>query len=152
VDARRELVADIARVFGVPTRLANAPASDDETYANVESEGLDLLRYCLGDYMAAISDAITGLLPPGRTMRLDPTAVTRGLQGDRYTAWSTAVGGKPWMLPEEIREAEHLAPLEADGLSRLGPAAVPPPLSAEPGGAALAEPLERTERDAVAVS
>jgi HK97 family phage portal protein len=142
VDARREHAADIARYFGVPTRLANAPASDDETYANVESEGLDLLRYCLIDYMGSIQDAITGLLPDGRTLRLDPTAVTRGLQGDRYTAWSTATGSRPWMLPEEVREAEHLPPLTVADFPRLAPPPAPPP----------PRPLEREPEDAVAVS
>ena len=149
VDARREHAADIARYFGVPTRLANAPASDDETYANVESEGLDLLRYCLIDYMGSIQDAITGLLPEGRTLRLDPTAVTRGLQGDRYTAWSTATGSRPWMLPEEVREAEHLPPLDAATFPRLAPAPVPVP---QRGADAGAEPAAREPEDAVAVS
>lgn len=125
VDARRELVAEVARYFGVPTRLVNAPVSDSETYANVESEGLDLVRYCLGDYMGPIEDAITGLLPGDeRAMRIDPTTLTRGLQGQRYTAWAVATGGKPWMLPAEVREAEHLAPLEPAELEALsaGPA------------------------------
>lgn len=132
VDARRELVADIARYFGVPTRLVNAPASDDETYANVESEGLDLLRYCLGDYTGPIEDGITGLLADGRRMSLDPTAFTRGLQGDRYTAWHTATGGRGWMTPAEVREAEHLPPLEPRDLEGLEPEPVAPPPAAEP--------------------
>ena len=129
VDARKEITADIARYFGVPTRLVNAPASDDETYANVESEGLDLLRYCLGDYTGAVEDGISGLLGDGRRMTLDPTSYTRGLQGDRYNAWATATGNKPWMLPREVREAEHLPPLSDLELADLEPPAPPPPLA-----------------------
>ena len=141
VEARRELVADIARFFGVPTRLVNAPANDDETYANVESEGLDLIRYCLGDYIGAVEDAITGLLPDERRMVLDPTPLTRGLQQDRYQAWSTALGQQPWITPAEVREAEHLPPIEPAALARTpAPAPAPSsPLEDAGGGADLAD-------------
>jgi hypothetical protein len=47
VEARREIVADVGRYFGVPTRILNAPAGDSETYSNVELDALDLMRYTL---------------------------------------------------------------------------------------------------------
>ena len=83
VEARREIVADIGRYFGVPSRILNAPAGDSETYANVENDTADLWRYTLRGYAGPIEDAVSELLPgdymTGRRMRLDPT---RYLQGD----------------------------------------------------------------------
>jgi phage portal protein BeeE len=95
VEARDQMNADVARHFGVPTRIVNAPAGDSETYSNVENDAIDLYRYTLRGYMGPIEDAISELLPgdylAGRRMVLDPA---RFLQGDlptRTTAWSTLV-------------------------------------------------------------
>jgi HK97 family phage portal protein len=83
VEARREIVADIGRYFGVPSRILNAPAGDSETYANVENDATDLWRYTLRGYAGPIEDAVSELLPGdyigGRRMRFDPV---RYLQGD----------------------------------------------------------------------
>jgi phage portal protein BeeE len=83
VEARREIVADIGRYFGVPSRILNAPAGDSETYANVENDATDLWRYTLRGYAGPIEDAVSELLPgdyiTARRMRFDPV---RYLQGD----------------------------------------------------------------------
>lgn len=82
-DARREIVADVGRNFGIPTRLLNAPkAGDTETYANVEEDAVDLERFTLRGYMGPVEDAISELLPgdyiEGRRMRFDTTRLTHG--------------------------------------------------------------------------
>jgi HK97 family phage portal protein len=111
VEANRDQVANIARYFGIPARMANAPSIDSQTYKNSEEENLDLLHYTLRNYGAAIEDAITDLLPGGREMRIDGTALTSAAQLSRYTAYNFAVGG-PWMSAAEAREAEGLPPQE----------------------------------------
>jgi HK97 family phage portal protein len=112
VEARREMVADIGRYFGVPTRMVNAPAGDSETYASTESANLDLVRFTLQNYIGAIEDAITDLLP-GRTMQMDVSRLTMGTQYTRAQAWNLATGNVAWMQPDEVREAEGLPPLES---------------------------------------
>lgn len=112
VEARREMVADIGRYFGVPTRMVNAPTGDSETYTSTESANLDLVRFTLQNYIGAIEDAITDLLPPPRRMEMDISRLTRGTQLARFQAWQLATGAKPWMLPEEVREEEQLPPAE----------------------------------------
>lgn len=86
VEARREIVADVGRYFGVPTRILNAPAGDSETYSNVDADRGDLLGLTLRGYMGPIEDGISELLPgdyiEGRRMRFD---TTRYLQGDLKT-------------------------------------------------------------------
>lgn len=96
VESRRELVADVGRYFGVPTRLLNAPkVGDSETYANTEDEAVDLERYTLRGYAQPIEDAISELLPGdyigGRRMVLDPTRLTQGNLESRARAWGQLV-------------------------------------------------------------
>jgi HK97 family phage portal protein len=111
VEARREQVADVGRYFGIPTSWLNAPAGDPMTYRTTEAEGLAFLRLTLVDYIGAMEDGITDLLPGGRTMRMDPTRLTRGEQLTRYQAWESALRAG-WIAPEEVREIEGLPPRE----------------------------------------
>ena len=78
VEARRELVADIARYFGVPTRIVNAPTGDSETYTSTEGANLDLVRFTLQNYIGAIEDGISDLLPGGRQMVMRTAPLTWG--------------------------------------------------------------------------
>lgn len=95
VEARREMVADVGRYLGVPTRILNAPAGDSETYSNVEGDATDLLRYTLRGYAGPIEDAISEHLPGdplvGRRMVIDATAFTAGSLLDRANAWGALV-------------------------------------------------------------
>ena len=132
VEARREMVADIGRYFGVPTRMVNAPTGDSETYSTSESSNLDLVRFTLQNYIGAIEDAITDQLPGYRRMEMDTGRLTRGTQLARAQAWQLATGNQPWMDPQEVREAEQLPPKE------ITPPATPPIPKAEPASVGTA--------------
>ena len=112
VEARREMVADIGRYFGVPTRMVNAPTGDSETYTSTESANLDLVRFTLQNYIGAIEDAISDQLPDPRHMVMDIGVLSRGTQLARAQAWQLAVNNQPWMTADEVREAEGLPPQE----------------------------------------
>lgn len=114
VEARRELVADIGRYFGVPTRILNAPTGDSQTYSTSEAGNQDLVRYTLQNYIGSIEDAISGELPGGRRMVMDASPLTRGVQLHRAQSWQLALGANvPWMTVEEVREIEGLPPKES---------------------------------------
>jgi phage portal protein BeeE len=112
VEARRELVADVGRYFGIPTRILNAPTGDSETYHTSEAGNQDLLRYTLQNYADAIQDAISDQLPGSRNMLMEVEPLTRGVQLNRYQAYSFATGGKAWLTPEDVRDMEGLPPVE----------------------------------------
>lgn len=122
VAARQEMVADIGRYFGVPTRILNAPAGDSETYSNVEYDAVDLHRYTLRGYAGPIEDAISELLPgdylTGRRMALDPSSFLQGSLADRATAYSALVTSGVFTAPE--------ARTIGFGLPATAPAAVSP--------------------------
>jgi HK97 family phage portal protein len=131
VEARRELVADIARYFGVPTRIINAPTGDTETYATSESSNMDLVRYTLANYIGSIEDAISDQLPGGRRMHMDTwKLVTPNLAAlGQYLQF--ALGGDAWMSVDEAREKVGLPPQEE--AMNLNPPP-PVPVVAAPGG------------------
>ena len=116
VEARRDMVANTARYFGVPARMVNAPSIDSQTYKNAEEENLDLLHYTLQNYIGALEDAITDLLPGGRQMTMVTGKLTEAAQLNRYQSYSLALGGQgsQWLRPEEVRDLEGLPPMEAD--------------------------------------
>lgn len=126
VEARRELVADVGRFLGIPTAILNAPAGDSETYATTESQGVHLHTYTLSNYIGAIEDGISGELPGGRRLLIDPSKLTRGSSLTRAQVYQLATGGRPWMDPGEVRDAEGLPPRE------IAPAPTPAPQPAMP--------------------
>lgn len=116
VEARRELVADISRYFGIPTRLVNAPTGDSETYTTTTDSNIDLLRFTVQNYIDMIGDGVSSLLPGGCHVTMDTTVLTQGSQLARAQAWQLATGNQSWMTPAEVREREKLPPIEAASL------------------------------------
>jgi HK97 family phage portal protein len=112
VEARRELVADIGRYFGIPTRHLNAPTGDSETYTSTPAANLDLVRFTLQNYIGAIEDAITDLLPGGRYMDMPPDRLVAGTQLEQAQAYQLATAGRAWVTPGEVREAQGWPHLE----------------------------------------
>jgi HK97 family phage portal protein len=112
VEARKELVADIGRYFGIPTHVLNAPAGDTETYSSTEASNMDLVRYTLQNYIGAIEDAISEQLPGGRTMHMDTWRLIAGTMLAQAQSFQLATGGKGWMLPQDVRDRVGLPPLE----------------------------------------
>jgi hypothetical protein len=130
VEARREIVADIGRYFGVPSRILNAPAGDSETYANVENDASDLYRYTLRGYAGPVEDAISELLPGdyigGRRMRLDPSRYLQGDLGSRATASVALVNGGILTKDEARAIGFSLGPLPGGGGDVANPVPVRP--------------------------
>lgn len=116
VEARREISVEIANLFGVPARYLNiTPTGSSSTYANLNDEALSLERFTLAGFVDPIQDVISDLLPDTsddeeRFMLIDMTRLTRAGQEARYRAWAIATGNKPWMMPDEVRNEEGLAP------------------------------------------
>jgi hypothetical protein len=87
-------------------------------YATAQEENLDLVRYTLSNYMEAIEDAISDLLPGGREIEMIASPLTEGTQLTRAQAWQLATGNQPWMTVEEVRESEGLPPQEMPDMAQ----------------------------------
>jgi HK97 family phage portal protein len=129
VEARKEMVADIGRYFGIPSHTLNAPQGDNETYSNNEASNLDLVRYTLQNYIGAIEDAISDQLPRGRYMTMDTYRLVSGTALAQAQGFQLATAGKAWMTPDDVRDRIGLPPVEDP--DELNP---PPPEPVIAGG------------------
>jgi HK97 family phage portal protein len=113
-----KLRSSVARFFGVPAYLINAPTEAGPlTYSTTESFSLDLVKYTLTAFTDTIGDGMSEVLPgdlnQGRRVRLGLAEFTRAEQESRFRAWSLALdapGHPGWMTVAEIRAAEGLPP------------------------------------------
>jgi phage portal protein BeeE len=139
-EAQRELVANVARWFGVPPHMVNAPAAAGGlTYTNTETAGVAFVNYTLRAYTTPITDVISSLLPgdyiAGRRIVIDLGHLTRPELEARHRAYALALGGggsPAWMTVDEVRQAEGLSPL---GGAAAELSVAPSPAPAASGGA-----------------
>jgi phage portal protein BeeE len=111
VDARRNIMLEVANLFGVHARYLNVtPGGTSMTYSNIQDEALSLERFTLSGFTDPIQDVVSDLLPEDRFMLIDMSRLTRASQESRFRAWQIATGNKGWMMPSEVRSEEALEP------------------------------------------
>lgn len=148
IEARRELVVEIANLFGVPARYVNVvPTGQSMTYANINDEALSLERFTLSGFTDPIQDVVSDLLPEERVMLIDMTRLTRASQESRFRAWQIATGNKPWMEPSEVRAEEGLPP--NDAIDRMEEAKVEAVEQGAKGAAFGAQGAQAAQQQAV---
>lgn len=123
IEARSFDAQEVARFFGVPPRYLGLPSGDASTYATARDNDAALMRFGLAAYTESIGEALSTLLPPGRTeaeevrVRLDLDALLQGTTADRVAVWQAALAAG-WLTVDEVRASEGLPPLEdADPLA-----------------------------------
>lgn len=123
---------EIALMFQLPPYRLGAKTGDSMTYSNIESQGIDFIRWTLSRWLKRIEGALLrdpSLFVQGQ--RFYPEFLVEGLlRADtktRYEAYAIALDPqKGWMDRNEVREIENLQPKDAPEL----PAPEPEPDSA----------------------
>ena len=141
IEEQKFSVEQIARIFGVPPHLIGA--MDKPTYASVEQQSLEFLRYTLYPYVRCLEQGIDRALLDGDTSwRFNLDGFERGDIGTRYASY--AIGRQwGWLNPNEIRTKEDMNTFEGgdDYLTPLNMIAVPagqvPPPPLPPGPVAV---------------
>jgi len=124
--------AEVARAFGVPASVVNIASGGSLTYSTTEGEKRAWIAGGLSGYLSRIEEAFSALGPHGTDARLDTSEWARGDPESRARFYTAALGGLPWMTPDEVRDREHLDP---EPSLASAPAAVPPtpaPMPAPP--------------------
>jgi HK97 family phage portal protein len=114
VEQRRLAAQEVARVFRIPPHMLGAPTGDSLTYATVEQESIDFVRYSLTPWLRRIELAISNdsdLAFERQYVRFELDGLLRAdakTRSEVYTAALDPLTG--WMTRAEVRRLEDLPP------------------------------------------
>jgi len=110
INAREQIVNEVARIFRVPAHLINSKDGSN-VYSNIESNGLAFIRHTLLPYIRRIEDGLTKLLPGKQLVKLDTEEYARGDMFSRVRTYQVAISSG-LMTPNEARYRLDLEPYE----------------------------------------
>lgn len=108
---REAIVRDIARAYRIPLHMINGSGGDSQTYQNVESAGINFVRYTLLPYLRRIEDAISEMLPLSQKVRFNADEFQRADLLTRVRAQQIQISSGT-LTPNEARAFENKEPYE----------------------------------------
>jgi len=124
LEHREAIVRDIARTYRVPLHLINGTGGDSQTYQNIESAGVNFVRYTLLPYMRRLEDSLSELLPYGQSVRFNADEFQRADLGTRVRAQQSMIMSGT-LTPNEARAMENREPYDGGDQFVLGVAGAP---------------------------
>jgi len=125
IEEQKFSVEQIARIFGVPPHLIGA--MDKPTYASVEQQSIEFVRYTVTPYASCLEQCVNKhLLDDDHAFRFNLNAFERGDTQSRYQSYAT---GRQWgwLSANDVRTAEDMTTIEGgdDYLTPLNMVSVP---------------------------
>jgi HK97 family phage portal protein len=119
IENQKFSVEQIARIFGVPPHLVGA--MDKPTYASVEQQSIEFVRYTLLPYVRCLEQSVDRTLvpEPNVSWRFNLNAFERGDVKTRYECYSIGRNGG-WLSANDVRTSEDLNTFDG-GNSHLMP-------------------------------
>jgi HK97 family phage portal protein len=124
LEHREAIVRDIARVYRIPLHLILGTGGDSQTYQNIESAGVNFVRYTLLPFMRRLEDAISEMLPLTQRVRFNADEFMRADLITRVRAQQVQIMSGT-LSPNEAREQENREPYEGGDQFVLGIAGAP---------------------------
>jgi HK97 family phage portal protein len=112
LDTLKLNVQQIARVFGVPPEMIAAESGNSQTYANIESRDLSLLKYAVGPWLGRLERAMNTLVTRGQYVKFNASALLKTDTLSRYKAHKIGLDAG-FLTIEEVRDLEDREPLPA---------------------------------------
>ncbi len=104
IEEKKFSVEQIARIFGVPPHLIGA--MDKPTYASVEQQSIEFVRYTINPYVVSLEQSINkGLLEAPYLYKMNLNGFERSDIRTRYLSYATARQWG-WASANDIRELE----------------------------------------------
>jgi HK97 family phage portal protein len=104
IEEKKFSVEQIARIFGVPPHLIGA--MDKPTYASVEQQSIEFVRYTINPYVVSLEQSIDkALLQDPYLYKMNLNGFERSDIATRYRSYATARQWG-WMSVNDIRELE----------------------------------------------
>lgn len=111
LEHREAIVRDIARVYRIPLHLLAGTGGNSMTYQNVESAGINFVRYTLLPWMRRLEDAISEMLPLDQQVRFNADEYMRADLTTRVRAQQIQIASGT-LTPNEARAQENREPYE----------------------------------------
>ena len=138
LQSRMFAVEEIARVFRVPPHMIGLTAPGTQSYASVEANAIQFVRYSLVPLITAIEEAHTRLLSGDAFVRVNTDALLRGDSATQAQVFSTAMQAG-YMSVNDVRGLMDMRPVDGGDLPRV------PLANISVGAASLIEEAQRVD-------
>ena len=138
LESRQFSVEEIARVFRVPPSMIGLNTPGAMSYASVEHNAIQFVRYSLTPLIVAIEEAHNRLLPGESFLRINMDGLLRGDSATQAQVFSTAMQAG-YMSVNDVRNLMDMRPVEGGDLPRV------PLANISVGAAGLIEESQRVE-------
>jgi len=141
IEARKFSLSELELIFGLPVGWLGG-STNTKQYSNIEQDAINLIKFTLTDHLTAFKETWTQCFPRGVFVEPDLDGLLASDTVSRYGAYNVATGGKPWLLPSEVRARERYPQVKG-----IDDATMPAPTGAKPGdpNAPTTEPNPETE-------
>lgn len=124
IEARKFSLTELELIFGLPVGWLGG-STNTKQYSNIEQDAINLLKFTLSDHLGIFKETLTQAFPRGMFVEPDLDALLASDTVARYGAYNMATGGKPWLLPSEVRAKEKMPAVEGIDAAPA-PAPTPP--------------------------
>lgn len=138
LQSRQFAVEEIARVFRVPPSMIGLNTPGAMSYASVEHNAIQFVRYSLTPLITAIEEAHNRLLPGEAFLRVNMDGLLRGDSATQAQVFSTALQAG-YMSVNDVRGLMDMRPVEGGDLPRV------PLANISVGAASLIEEAQRVD-------
>ena len=138
LESRQFAVEEIARVFRCPPSMIGLNTPGAMSYASVEHNAIQFVRYSLTPLIVAIEEAHNRLLPGDAFLRVNMDGLLRGDSATQAQVFSTAMQAG-YMSVNDVRNIMDMRPVEGGDLPRV------PLANISVGAASLIEEAQRVD-------
>ena len=138
LQSRQFAVEEIARVFRVPPSMIGLNTPGAMSYASVEHNAIQFVRYSLTPLITAIEEAHNRLLPGEAFLRVNMDGLLRGDSATQAQVFSTALQAG-YMSVNDVRGLMDMRPVDGGDLPRV------PLANISVGAASLIEEAQRVD-------
>lgn len=138
LESRQFAVEEIARVFRVPPSMIGLNTPGAMSYASVEHNAIQFVRYSLTPLITAIEEAHNRLLPGDAFIRVNMDGLLRGDSATQAQVFSTALQAG-YMSVNDVRGLMDMRPVDGGDLPRV------PLANISVGAASLIEEAQRVD-------
>ena len=138
LQSRQFAVEEIARVFRVPPSMIGLNTPGAMSYASVEHNAIQFVRYSLTPLSSAIEEAHNRLLPGDSFLRVNMDGLLRGDSATQAQVFSTALQAG-YMSVNDVRGLMDMRPVDGGDLPRV------PLANISVGAASLIEEAQRVD-------